>query len=359
MAHGSRGGADGTRERRLMRAALRLSFCTLAIAAGLLAASCAGAPKPAASAASEAVPATKRYRFIGKAMGSRVEITVDERNDADGKERARAGAKAALDELDRLDGILSDWKRSSELTAFNTSRDARRAMSAEFCEALARALEVAAATDGLFDPTVAPSVALWRESRASLRLPSEGDRTAACGLVDWRRVSVDGSVVGRLRPDVTLDFGGIGKGYAAVRTLAVLRANGCPRALVAVAGDIAAGDAPGDADAWIVEIAPESAGVAAESVPLVNAAISTSGGAMQWVEIGGARYSHIVDPRTGLGATNPAQVTVVGPLDAAVDALGTALALTHENSEAVRILARFPGYRARIERDGSAEWIGR
>jgi thiamine biosynthesis lipoprotein len=90
----------------------------------------------------------------------------------------------------------------------------------------------------------------------------------------------------------------------------------------------------------------------------VNSAISTSGGAMQWVEIDGLRYSHIVDPRTGLGATNPAQVTVVGPLDAAVDALGTALALTSDDREAAAIMAKFPGYRARIERDGSVAWIG-
>ena len=341
-----------------MQAAVRLSLCVVALAAGALPMSCASAPKPDVAAAPETAPLTKRYRFIGKAMGARVELTIDEKNDADGKERARAAAKAALDELDRLDGLLSDWKRSSELTSFNTSRDARRAMSAECCELLARALEVAAATDGLFDPTIAPSVSLWRESRASLRLPSESARAAACLLVDWRRVSVDGSVVSRLRPDVQIDFGGIGKGYAAVRTLAVLRENGCPRALVAVAGDIAAGDAPSDAPAWTIEIAPEATGVPAESVPLVNSAISTSGGAMQWVEIDGLRYSHIVDPRTGLGATNPAQVTVVGPLDAAVDALGTALALTSDDREAAAIMAQFSGYRARIERDGSVAWIG-
>jgi thiamine biosynthesis lipoprotein len=79
---------------------------------------------------------------------------------------------------------------------------------------------------------------------------------------------------------------------------------------------------------------------------------------MQWVEIDGVRYSHIVDPRTGLGATNLAQVTVIGPLDCAVDALGTALALTNDDSEAAAIMAKFHGYRARIERDGMVAWIG-
>jgi thiamine biosynthesis lipoprotein len=345
-------------ECRLMASAFRLSLAIVTLAAAPLLQSCAGAPKPGVAATSEPVPTTKRYRYLGKTMGSPVEITIDERNDAEGKERARAAARAALDELDRLDVILSDWKRSSELTAFNDSRDARRAMNADFCAVLTRALEVAAATDGIFDPTIGPLVALWRESRASMRLPSQAERDAACARVDWRRVSVEGSVVSRLRTDVRLDFGGIGKGFAAIRALETLRANGCPRALVAVAGDIAAGAPPSDAPAWMIEIAPESEGLAAESVALVESAISTSGGSMQWVEIDGVRYAHIVDPRTGLGATNLAQVTVIGPLDCAVDALGTALALTNDDSEAAAIMAKFHGYRARIERDGMVAWIG-
>jgi thiamine biosynthesis lipoprotein len=346
---------------RIMRG---FTWTRTAVAACLAASlsSCAATPKGAQTEDTAPVPAgevaTKRYRYIGKAMGSRVELTVDEDANDAGKDRARAAAKAALDELDRLDGILSDWKRGSELTAFNLSRDARRDMSPEFCEVLARALDIARATDGLFDPTIAPSVHLWRESRASLRLPSDSERASACALVDWRRVKVEGSIVGRLRNDVTVDFGGIGKGYGAVRAVAAMRAAGCMRTLAAVAGDIAAGDAPRGAGGWEIEIAPEAAGVAAESISLANAAISTSGGSMQWVEIGGTRYAHIVDPRTGLGATDLAQVTVVGPLDCAVDALGTALALTHDDLEAARIMEKFAGYRARIERHGAVAWIG-
>lgn len=349
-----------------MRAGNRGSRAASLLTAAMLAQGCATTPRsdtPAvASAAAASTNAAEsshaRFRYIGKAMGARVEITIDEVATEAGKERARLAAKSALLELDRLDGVLSDWKRKSELAALNASADLRREMSADFRAVLARALEIAAATDGLFDPTVAPPVALWRESRASLRLPTEAERANACARVGWRDVSVDGASVVRKRADVALDFGGIGKGYGAIRALEVLRAAGCPRALVAVAGDIAAGDAPGGSDGWNVEIAPESAGIAAESITVVNAAVSTSGGSEQWVEIGGVRYAHIVDPRTGLGATDLAQVTVIGPLDCAVDALGTALALTHDDRAAARILAKFPGYQARFERHGRASWHG-
>ena len=76
------------------------------------------------------------------------------------------------------------------------------------------------------------------------------------------------------------------------------------------------------------------------------------------MEVDGVRYAHIVDPRTGLGATAIAQVTVVGPLDCAVDALATALTLCNSDAEAAAILrASFPGFRARIERNEKAHWL--
>jgi thiamine biosynthesis lipoprotein len=301
---------------------------------------------------------TKRHAFFGHAMGARVEITIDESACDDGRERARLAAQRALLELERLDGVLSDWKPNSELTKLNTSAEACRDASDDFRRVLARSLEIAASTDGLFDPTIGPSVRVWRESRTTGRLPSADTLEAARRLVDWRGVAIDGTRVCRAEGAIALDFGGIGKGYGAVRALATLREAGCPRALVAVAGDIAAGDAPRGASGWSIEIASESASLARETIVVRNTAVSTSGGSVQHVEIAGIRYAHIVDPRSGLGATRLAQVTVAGPLDCAVDALGTALALTGDNAEASEILARFPGYKARIEREGSVAWLG-
>jgi FAD:protein FMN transferase len=335
------------RRRGVARALLRFATTTLAFAViACLHLGCATAP-------------TKRHSFFGHAMGARVEITIDESACDAGRERARRAARRALVELERLDGMLSDWKSSSELTALNTSADACRAASDEFRDVLTRSLEIAAATDGLFDPTIGPSVRLWRESRTAGTLPSADTVDAARRRVDWRTVTIDGTRVCRANGAIALDFGGIGKGYGALRALATLRDAGCPRALVAIAGDVAAGNAPSDAEGWSVEIAPESASLRPETLVVRNAAVSTSGGSVQYVEIDGVRYAHIVDPRTGVGATKLAQVTVVGPLDCAVDALGTALALTRDDSEAAAILARFPGYRARVERDGMAVWLGR
>jgi thiamine biosynthesis lipoprotein len=112
-----------------------------------------------------------------------------------------------------------------------------------------------------------------------------------------------------------LDLGGIAKGFAADEALKVLKAQGFSRALVAAAGDIAVGDPPPDKPGWTVEVqALRTAGGEEGPNPtlhLVRRNISTSGDAEQFVEIGGVRYSHILDPRTGLGVIGRSSATVV------------------------------------------------
>jgi len=248
-------------------------------------------------------------------MGVVVEITIDD----DDAERARVAARAAQEELDRLDQLLSDWKQTSELSQINASRDLRVGASSELRAVLSRALEVARATDGRFDPTIGPFVALWRQTRRAGGFPPADAKERALReareRVGFEKVSIDGTAVVRTHADVAIDFGGIGKGFGAVRALEALRARGCPRALVAVAGDLAAGDAPRGTRGWRIEIDAEQG--EDEWIECANEAVSTSGASAQWVEIDGVRYAHIVDPRTGLGATELAQVTVVGPLDCA------------------------------------------
>jgi thiamine biosynthesis lipoprotein len=328
--------------------------CALALAPAL---GCAKGVMRAEQVPVGEVEAT-RHRFTGSAMGAAVEIVIEETDDAAGRERARAAARAALVELERLDFTLSDWKSTSELSQFNRSTAARVSASEDLRAVLTRALEVAERTDGLYDPTIGPLVKLWRASRATGALPDAATLESARARVGWRGLSIDGPDIVRADTTAELDFGGIGKGYGAVRAVEAARRAGAPRVLVAVAGDIAAGDAPRDGPAWSVEIAAESPALGAERVVLENGAVSTSGASVQWVEIDGVRYAHIVDPRTGLGAQSPAQVTVVGPLDSSVDALGTALALTRDDAEAAVILARFPHHSARIERSGVVSWIG-
>jgi len=126
-----------------------------------------------------------------------------------------------------------------------------------------------------------------------------------------------------------LDLGGIAKGYAADQALAILKGRGFARALVAASGDIAAGDPPPGQRGWRVSIASMDTRTneTVRSVVLHNAGISTSGDTEQFTEIDGVRYSHIVDPRIGVGLTNRIQVTIIARNATTTDALATGVSV--------------------------------
>jgi FAD:protein FMN transferase len=126
-----------------------------------------------------------------------------------------------------------------------------------------------------------------------------------------------------------LDAGGIAKGYAADEALSLLRRNGIASALVAASGDLAFGDAPPGQRGWKIGIdSYDSANSPfTRIVELENAAVSTSGDTEQHLDAGGVRYSHIINPKTGIGLTSPLTVTVVARHGIDADALATAISV--------------------------------
>lgn len=249
---------------------------------------------------------------------------------------ARAAARAAFARIAALEDVMSDWRPETEISRLSAPPDSWVPVSAELFTVLERALQVAWASQGAFDPTVGPYVALWRETRRTGRLPAESTLTAVRRRVGWRMVSLDTAARAvRLGvPGMRLDLGGIAKGHILGRALATLRAHGVGAALIEAGGDVVVGDPPPDRPGWVIEIA------GAEGVH-ANVAVSTSGTGEQNVEIGGVGYAHVVDPRTGLGVTTRRTVTVVASDAATADALATALVVLGAIDGAA-VLARFP-----------------
>jgi thiamine biosynthesis lipoprotein len=149
-------------------------------------------------------------------------------------------------------------------------------------------------------------------------------------------------------PGMQLDLGGIAKGFAADEALKLLREKfGITSALVAAAGDIACGDPPPGKDAWLIDIAPIAKSQKPRSLHLANAAVSTSGDLEQFVVIGGIRYSHVLDPRTGLGLTGRRSVTIIAANGITADSMTKAVSvLNHEN--ALELVEDTPGAAAYI-----------
>jgi thiamine biosynthesis lipoprotein len=229
---------------------------------------------------------------------------------------ADRAAKAAFQRIAALDAIMSDYRPTSELMRLcqKAGGDPVRVSEPLFF-VLARAQEVSGLSDGAFDVTVGPVVRLWWRARKTQQLPDPQKLSQARSLVGYQNIRLDekARTVQLLKPGMQLDLGGIAKGYAADEALHVLEQQGIRCALVAAGGDIAVSAPPPDAEGWTIGIAPleDPNRKPSRYLLLHEAAVSTSGDAEQYVEINGKRYSHIVDPRTGIGLVGRQSVTVV------------------------------------------------
>lgn len=251
---------------------------------------------------------------------------------APNQETAARASQAAFDCVTRLDGIMSDYRATSELSLLcQKAGSGPVKVSAELFDILSISQEIAARTGGAFDITAGPIIQLWRRARRTDELPDHARLTKAVALTGYRKLHLNRPTqeVQLDLPGMQLDLGGIAKGYAAHRAVAVLQAYGVRSALVAAGGDIFAGAAPPGEKEWRVSILSLTPDEKNEEGRLMvhDAAVSTSGDAEQFVQIGGVRYSHIVDPRTGLAVTGRSSVTVVAREGAIADAAATALSV--------------------------------
>jgi FAD:protein FMN transferase len=307
-----------------------------------------------AGAARLAAPTGERYTFVEPHMGTRFKIIVYARDEA----QARKATTAAFARIAALDAIMSDYRPTSELMRLCAKAGGDPVkVGDELFFVLARAQKVAAESDGAFDVTVGPIVRLWRLSRRTQRLPDAEKLAAARALVGYKLVKLDekAQTVQLLKAGMQLDLGGIAKGYAADEALKVLKAHGIDRALVAAGGDIAVSEPPPDANGWAVAIAgpqPFDEKLAEKALPqllLKNAAVSTSGDAEQYVEIDGKRYSHIVDPKTGLGLVGRMTATVVAPNGITSDSLTKVIAVLGPE-KGFPIIEAYEGVSGRVAR---------
>ncbi|MBI2681050.1 MAG: FAD:protein FMN transferase [Candidatus Solibacter usitatus] len=272
--------------------------------------------------------ALTRFEAAEPHMGTLFRITLYARDRAAADTAFRAG----FDRVQQLDEILSDYNPQSELMRVCAAAHQRPVrVSAELFDVLAASQHLAEATGGAFDVTLGPVIRLWRDARKQKRLPDAAALAEARGRCGYRNLALDAGArtVSLKMPGMLLDLGGIAKGYAADEALRVLRNHGIKSALVAASGDLAIGDPPPGKKGWRVGIDSRNAPDArfTKVLELRNTAVSTSGDTQQFLEIGGVRYSHIIDPATGMGLTKRIAVTVIAEKGIDADGFATAVSL--------------------------------
>lgn len=278
--------------------------------------------RPLVAAVAPQPPAAGPVRRARVLMGTTLEIT------AFGPDAAEA-IGAAMDEVARLESILSHFRDDSELSrAVVAAVKGPVPIGDDLFACLFACERFWRASEGAFDPTVAPLVEAWGFKGGTGRMPTDGDLASALALVGFGHVHLDAErrTLAIDRDGVRLDLGAIGKGYAVDRAVDVLRARGIATALVNFSGNMRAIGTPTGTDGWPVLLRhprdPEgSLGV----VFLRDRAISTSGDYEKSFEVGGKRYHHILDPRTGRPSETACAATVLAPTATDADALSTTL----------------------------------
>jgi thiamine biosynthesis lipoprotein len=235
----------------------------------------------------------------------------------------------ALDEVDRIDRLMSHYKTDSPLSRIN--REAATSpvtVEPELFDFITESIRYSRESDGAFDITVGPLMKAWGFFRGDGRLASGHDVEDARSLVGSRHVILDAEhrTIRFDRPGVELDLGGIAKGYAVDRAVGLLRARHVAAALVSAGGSTIYGlGVPPTHNGWMVAIQdPTDSRKSAREVELKDRALSVAGSSEKFFEVHGVRYSHIMDPRTGRPVQGVLSVAVITETGTQGDALDDA-----------------------------------
>ena len=261
---------------------------------------------------------------------------------------AAVAASAAFKKADDLNNILSDYIDSSEINRLSATsgKGIYVKVSLPLFDILQRSIEAAEMSDGAYDISIGPVVKLWRNARKTKFFPDKDSIQSALQKTGYRFIHLDtvAHSVWLEKKGMKLDIGGLGKGFVASYALDVLKQYGFTCAMVNAGGKIITGEAPPQKDGWLIGInAPgEKEEILPRLLVLKEFSVATSGDIYQYVEFNGKRYSHIVNPKTGIGLTRRRNVTAIAKDATTADWLATACSVLSIR-RSLRLIKKFSG----------------
>ena len=247
-------------------------------------------------------------------MGTRFSVVLYA---ADSK-KAEKLMEDAFNKAAEINKVCSDYKATSELAQLNTKAHGEIIkLSPILCDVFSQAEPFVILSNGVFDPTAGVQSFAWRLARLDRKLPTAEKVAELKQRVGWGLLGFDKEKcqVLKQKSGMRVDLGGVAKGYAADKMAEMLMAAGIEQFSIAAGGDLRLGAAPPGKGGWVVGIKnlDDKGMVSEKTIELSNCAVSTSGDLHQFIEIDGVRYSHIIDPSTGLGMTDRVSATVIAP----------------------------------------------
>ena len=257
-------------------------------------------------------------------MGNRFEITVV----TDTEKEAMATIDEAVAEISRIEKLLTTFSDDSQTNLINRNAGIKPVkVDEEVFNIIQRSKKIAEITQGSFDITYGSvDKKLWNFDKTMTSLPDSETALRSVHLINYRNVILDENkgTVFLKEKGMRIGFGGIGKGYAAERAKLILQQKGIKSGIVNAAGDLTAWGYQANGKEWTIGIAdPNSAHHPFSYLCITNLAIATSGDYETFITINGKKYSHTIDPKTGLPVTGIKSVTILSPNAEIADAMAT------------------------------------
>jgi len=249
---------------------------------------------------------------------------------ADDEAEAGMSFQAAFEEIERLDETLSNYRCSSEISRINRlAPHSAVTTDPEVFALLQKSREFSRRSDGAFDVTVGQLMRTWGFFRGQGRYPTDEELCSSRYNVGWEKMHLDPATrtVRFAAPELELDLGAIGKGYAVDRVVKVLLETGVEAALVdAGSSTLHAVNAPPGKNGWTVRVPkPGDRSETISTVTLCNESLSTSGSYEKFFELSGSRYCHVMDPRSGKPVQGVLQTCLIASDSTTTDALSNAM----------------------------------
>lgn len=305
-----------------------------------------------------------RYESVYPVMGTQFKLALYSQMDEGSIEVA---VQEAWNRVESINNSLSDYIPESELNLLSRSSGSGQwvELGADLQTVLIQARTISQLSDGAFDVTVGPLTKTWRRSSRRGELPDSEELQILLKSVGYRKIewSSDDKSALLNAPDMRLDLGGIAKGYAAEEALKTLETHGISRVLIDAGGDLVVGAPPPGELGWEVGLQsysksntqPERHADSTQlpiqqNLRITKGAVASSGDLFQYIEVEGVRYSHILNPKTGIGLTDEGRVNLIACSGTQADALASALSVMDPES-GLRLLEHFPGAEAQIIRN--------
>ncbi|OXA90392.1 FAD:protein FMN transferase [Flavobacterium hercynium] len=283
-------------------------------------------------------------------MGSRFDITIVSTDSLTAENRINE----AIEEITRIENLISDWKSDSQVSEVNQNAGIRAVkVDKEVFDLTKRALYISQLTNGAFDISYAAMDKIWRFDDTMTEMPSPEVIQKSVEKVGYQNIILDSiqSTIFLKKQGMKIGFGSIGKGYAADKAREIMQSKGVLSGIINASGDMATWGTQTDGTNWNIGITnPFKTNDLVAIVPLKTEAVTTSGSYEKFVEFNGQRYSHIINPKTGYPATGLVSVTVFGPSAEMANGFSTSIIVLGQD-EGLKLIDQFSDYSCLIITD--------